>query len=199
MWIKILGGGGGGGGRGIQWQASCCLNTATGVADSTECIPVSSFFFCVPSYFSGVHHFGWDSCICDSFSNPTIEVFTFHLHGWCMLGVFLLLVFTRLGHGCQDLLSPCDGMHVCTDKTLVFTLIRRVFLEMESEPMVNFQGNPPPPPPSTWSSEEDRTHNAALRRTASPTHNWLSYSGPHLSPILGSFPLLEAWLLLRTM
>ena len=31
------------------------------------------------------------------------------------LGVFLLPVFTRLGHVCQDLLSPYDGMHVCTD------------------------------------------------------------------------------------
>ena len=36
------------------------------------------------------------------------------LHGWCMLGV-LLPAFSRLGHACQDLLSPCDGMHVCTD------------------------------------------------------------------------------------
>ena len=33
----------------------------------------------------------------------------------CMLGVFLLPAFTRLGHKCQDLLSPCDGRHVCTD------------------------------------------------------------------------------------
>ena len=32
-----------------------------------------------------------------------------------MLGVLLLLAFTRLGHECQDLLSLCDGMHVCTD------------------------------------------------------------------------------------
>ena len=32
-----------------------------------------------------------------------------------MLGVFLLLAFNRLGHECQDFLSPCDGMHVCTD------------------------------------------------------------------------------------
>ena len=30
-----------------------------------------------------------------------------------MLGVFMLLVFTRLGHEHQDLLSLCDGMHVC--------------------------------------------------------------------------------------
>ena len=29
--------------------------------------------------------------------------------------VFLVPAFTRLGHECQDLLSPCDGMHVCTD------------------------------------------------------------------------------------
>ena len=49
------------------------------------------------------------------FFNLTIEVVTFHLHGWCMLGVFLLLAFTSLGHECQDRLSLQDGMHVCTD------------------------------------------------------------------------------------
>ena len=32
--------------------------------------------------------------------NPTIEVVTFHLCGWCMLGVFLLPAFTCLGHEC---------------------------------------------------------------------------------------------------
>ena len=45
----------------------------------------------------------------------TIQVVTFCLHQWYKLGVFLLLAFTRLGHECQDLLSPCDGMHVCID------------------------------------------------------------------------------------
>ena len=49
------------------------------------------------------------------FFNPTIEVVTFHLLGWCMLGVLLFPALTRLGHESQDLLSPCDGMHVCTD------------------------------------------------------------------------------------
>ena len=49
------------------------------------------------------------------FLNPTIEVVTFHLRGWCMLGVLLLPASTGLGHECQDLLSLCDGMHVCTD------------------------------------------------------------------------------------
>ena len=49
------------------------------------------------------------------FFNPSIEVVTVRLHGWSMLGVFLLPAFTRPGHECQDLLSRCDGMHVCTD------------------------------------------------------------------------------------
>ena len=55
------------------------------------------------------------ACVTFFFFNPTIEVVTFCLRGWCMLGVVLLLAFTRLGHECQDILSLCDGMHVCTD------------------------------------------------------------------------------------
>ena len=39
----------------------------------------SSFFLCVPSYISGVHHFGWDFCVCDHLFNPTIKFVTFHL------------------------------------------------------------------------------------------------------------------------
>ena len=47
--------------------------------------------------------------------NPTIEVVTIRLLEWCMLGVFLLPAFIRLEHECQESLSPCDEMHVCTD------------------------------------------------------------------------------------
>ena len=58
----------------------------------------------------------WVRCLCMwPFCNPTIEVVTFHLRGLHMLDVFLLLAFTCLGHECQDLLSPCDGIHVFTD------------------------------------------------------------------------------------
>ena len=102
----------------------------------------SSFFFSFPSYISGVHHFGWDFCVCDRvyfffffFLNPTIEVVTFRLRGWCMLGVLLLPAFTRLGHECQDLLSPCDGMHVCTHYTSVYIFIRKsFFMEWSQNP-----------------------------------------------------------------
>ena len=78
------------------------------------------FFLCVfflrsPAISLKFTILGWDFCMCDCSFNPTIKVITFHLHGWCVLGVFLLPAFTRLGHEYQDLLSPCDEMHVCTD------------------------------------------------------------------------------------
>ena len=73
------------------------------------------FFFAFPSYISGVHHFWVRFLRMWPFFNPTIKVVTFRLRGWCVLGVFLLPAFTRLGHERQDLLSPCDEMHVCTD------------------------------------------------------------------------------------
>ena len=56
------------------------------------------------------------------FLNSTFDVVTFCLCGWSLLGVFLLLAFTHLGHECQDLLSPCNGMHVRTHKTSVCTM-----------------------------------------------------------------------------
>ena len=75
-----------------------------------------------------------------------------------MLGVFLLVAFTHLGHECQDLLSPCDGMHVCTDWTSVYTLIRKSFGDMESEPML-----------TPW-EKSPFLEKIASSRTASPTH-----------------------------
>ena len=62
------------------------------------CVFFLSFFcFAFPSYISGVHHF-WVRFLCmRPFFNPTIKV------------------VTHLGHERQDLLSPCDEMHVCTD------------------------------------------------------------------------------------
>ena len=99
---------------------TCPLTTADQCFSSP---PHPHFFFCFclfvffafPSYISGVHHF-WVRFLCDLFFNPTIKVVTFRLHGWCVLGVFLLPAFTHLGHEHQDLLSPCDEMHVCTDR-----------------------------------------------------------------------------------
>ena len=68
-----------------------------------------------PCNISGVHHFWVRFLRMWPFFNPTIKVVTFRLHGWCVLSVFLLPAFTRLEHKRQELLSPCNKMHVCTD------------------------------------------------------------------------------------
>ena len=57
-----------------------------------------------PAIFLGFTILG-EICAYVTISNPTIEVATFRLRGWCMLGVFLLPAFTYLRHKCQDLLS----------------------------------------------------------------------------------------------
>ena len=49
-------------------------------------------------------------CKCDRFFNPTIEVVTFRLRNMVHPGCVFCL-----GHERQDLLSPCNGMDVCTD------------------------------------------------------------------------------------
>ena len=57
------------------------------------------FSFFVPQlYLWGSPLLGKIFCVCDRFFNPTIKVVTFRLRGWCVLGVFLLPAFTRLGH-----------------------------------------------------------------------------------------------------
>ena len=73
------------------------------------------FFFIPQLYLWGSPLLGEIFAYVTVFFNPTIKVVTFHLRGWCVLGVFLLPAFTRLRHERQDLLSPCDEMHVCTD------------------------------------------------------------------------------------
>ena len=82
------------------------------------------------------------------FFKPTIEVVTFHLCGWCVLGGFFLFVFW-LGFFvvagihpsricvCQDFSSPCDEMNVCAHTGPRFILSSERVWEggMESEPI----------------------------------------------------------------
>ena len=134
----------------------------------------SSSSSALPSYVSVVHHFGSDFCVCDRFLfvclffNPTVEIVTFRLCGRCMLSVLLLPAFTRLGHESQELWSLCDGVRVCTDYTSVYTLIRKSLGEWSQNPCDSM--GKIPCTGKKKSSGEDRTHDAASSRTASPTH-----------------------------
>ena len=73
------------------------------------------FFFCIPKLYLWGSPFLGEIFAYVTVFNPTIKVVTFRLRGWCVLGVFLLQAFTRLGHERQDRLSLWDEMHVCTD------------------------------------------------------------------------------------
>ena len=48
--------------------------------------------------------------------NPTIEVVTSRLRGWCVLDVFLLQAFTRRGHECQDIFSESVWWNACAHR-----------------------------------------------------------------------------------
>ena len=110
------------------------------------------------------------------FFNPNIKVVTFRLCGWCVLGVFLLPAFTRLGHERQDLLSQCDEMHVCTDQTLVYTLIQRSFWGNGVWTHVNSKGKIP----STGKCPQRRIEPATLWTVSPSTTNWAI-----LAPVFG--------------
>ena len=98
------------------------------------------FFFCVPSlgftdftgeifaYATGIFFFFWGGGGGGAFIfGPTIKIGTFR--GWCMLDVFLLLAFTRLGHESQDLLSPWDRQDLD-----LYSYPKRVWGELIQDP-----------------------------------------------------------------
>ena len=82
-----------------------------------------------------------------------------------MLGVFLLLAITRLRHEHQDLLSRNACVHRLD---LGLYSHPKSFGGLGSEPMLTPREKSPLP--DKFSPEEDRTHDAASSRTASPTH-----------------------------
>ena len=89
-------------------------------------------------------------------------------------------VFVASIHGIherQDLLSPCDEMHVLYAQTRPRFILSSegVFGGMEFEPMLTPREKSPLP---KMSPEEDRTHDA---EDSEPKHYQLSYSGPHRS------------------
>ena len=105
----------------------------------------------------------WWYFLCTWQFNPTIEVVTFHLCGWYMLGVYLVLAFTCLGHECQDFFSLCKEMHVCIDQDLSLFSHLKV-LGNGARTHVSSKGKIP----CTRGPGKGRTRAAACRKTASP-------------------------------
>ena len=123
-----------------KWLAHCQY-IVTGWDAKLDQLSLFLFLLCISSYISGVHHC-WVRflCVWQFFlqSNQRCS----HILSSCMQGVFLLLAFTYLGHEYQDLSSLWDGMHVCTDYTSVYSLIRKSFREWSQNPC-SLQGKNP--------------------------------------------------------
>ena len=79
------------------------------------CVYMCVLLLCSPAISVGFSILDEVFAYVTAFFNPTIEVVTFHLHGWCNVGVFLFPAFSHLEHESQDLLSLFYGMHVCTE------------------------------------------------------------------------------------
>ena len=79
------------------------------------------------------------------FFNPTIKVVTFRLRGWCVLGVFLLPAFTRLGHKRQDLLVRAMKCMCAQTRPRFILSSEGVFWGMEFEPMLTPREKSPLP------------------------------------------------------
>ena len=143
-------------------STECSLNLQNGKLTSSSAFPATSPGFTILGEICAY------VTVC-FFFNPTIEVVTFHFRGWCMLDVFLLPAFTRLGHECHNLLSPECMECMCAQTRPWFMLSsERVFGDWSQNPCELQAKNPLYQ--KKISSEEYQTHNTASSRTASPTH-----------------------------
>ena len=99
----------------VTWLSSASMITAPiRFADLGGCQSFVCFFFCVPQLDL------WGSTFWVRFLRmwplliqPLRWSHSVFVDGACW--VFLLPAFIRLRHERQDLLSPCDGMHVCSN------------------------------------------------------------------------------------
>ena len=142
------------------------------------------FFFCVPQLYFCVRF--WRMWL---FVNLTIEVVTFHLRTHKMLKN--MHTFTKTHGACWCIfvagIPPSrTWMSGSFEPVRCNTRVHSLDLGLCSHPK-EFWGNgvrthvgsrEKSPLPEKSSSEEDRSHVAALRRTASPALYQLSYSGP---------------------
>ena len=121
----------------------------------------SSSSSAIPALSLGFTVFWWDFCVCDFFLNPTIEVVTFRLRGWCMLGVVVASIHpsrTRMSGSAMEWMSTQTGSRFILS-------FERVFQGMESEPMLT----PKEKSLQREGPKEGRTWAAVTLNAATPT------------------------------
>ena len=107
--------------------------------------------------------------------NPTVEVVTFRLLGWCMLGMLLLPAFTRLGHVWKSGSLESVRWNVCVHRhDLSLYSHRKDFWGNGVRAHDNSKGKNPLYRRLRGGSNPRH----CMTRIASPTHYRLSYSAP---------------------
>ena len=95
----------------------------------------AGFFFCIPQLYVWGSQF-WERFLhMWPFSNPTIEVVTFHLRGWCIMGVFV----AGIDHSRTWMSGSLESMrwNACVHRLdLGLYSHPKEFWGMESEPML---------------------------------------------------------------
>ena len=95
------------------------------------------FFFCLPSYISGVHHFGWDFCACGGFFFFKSKLWGSHIPSLWM--VHAGCVFLTGIHPSRTWMSgPFDSVrrNACVRRPRFILSSKKVLGGMESEPML---------------------------------------------------------------
>ena len=143
-------------------------------------------FFALPSYISGVHHFWVSFLRMRPLFNPTIKVVTFRFRGWCVLGVFLLPVFTRLGQNVRIFRVRAMKCTCAQTRPRFILSSERVLGGMEFEPMLTPREKSPPP--ENFPRGGSNPRHCGQRAQTLPT----SYSGPQVESLICNFYLSVA-------
>ena len=101
LFFKKISGRGGACPRTLHSRCACHV----GFADAPLTVPQGRTFLFFLSNQLQAMHYGSGFCLVAPLKtkNPTTEVVRIHLCEWCILGVFLWLAFTHLGHEGQDI------------------------------------------------------------------------------------------------
>ena len=148
--------------------------TATTAAFAAAAASTNASSSAFPNYISGIHHSGWDFCLCNH------SLVTLCPHGWYMLDVFLLLAFTRLEHEVRI-------FWVCAQTRPQFILSsERVLGEWSHNPSLLQGKNPLYRKNSPYRKIEPTTlHQAG--QWPQHTHNWAIPAPTNTNPMIFFF------------
>ena len=160
---------------GQVWKTMYWLRTGEN-STFTETALTKSSSFAFPGYISGVHHFGWEFWVCYLFFFLISNHWNSHIpSSWMVHAGCVSVAGIHPSRAWMSGSSESVAMEwMCAHTRPRFIISSERVLGEWSQNPCQLQGQNPLYRKKNLSSEEERTHDAASCRTASPT----SYSGP---------------------